>query len=94
MISDREKLYDDIAFNVFQTELSRVARDAARSAIQTVNLAELLDSVLPGLEGDAFEAIIEAGQSMKDKGVSYVGLSHPSEIRWENDGDAMTVAFD
>lgn len=93
MISDIEKLYDDIAYNVFQIELSKVAREAAREAMQTVNLAEILDNALPGLEGDAFERIIIAGQSMKDKSVSYVGLSHPSEIRWEEQADAMEVSF-
>lgn len=93
MISDTEKMYGDIAYTLFREKMTQIAKKAASEALQGINLADLVDEVLPGLEGEAFEQIISAGQLIKDGAVDYVSLSHPSEIRWENSPDAMTAEF-
>lgn len=93
MISDIEKMYDDIAYTLFRDKMNEIAKKAANEALRGINLADLVDEVLPGLEGEAFEQIISAGQLIKDGKVNYVSLSHPTELRWENSPDAMAAEF-
>lgn len=90
-----EYVNDDIAWSVFSEEMRKVAKQSIKDALADLDLEAVLDSSLPGLTGDAREALLESGRYMQSKGAEYVNIAHPAERHWEEQmsQDAMEMRF-
>lgn len=90
-----EYVSDDIAWSVFSDEMRKVAKQGAKDALAALDLDSVIDTVLPGLNGDARAAILEGGEYMKTKGAEYINIGHPAERHWEEEmsSDAMEMRF-
>ncbi|HEY6018560.1 MAG TPA: hypothetical protein VIY48_01240 [Candidatus Paceibacterota bacterium] len=89
---------DTLATVVLREPLTQIAKKAAKEALSAVNVAEILDQELPGLDGKVRELVLESAKLMVES-IVYVGIVDPSEARymkeeaWQH-GDAMVATFD